>query len=166
MKNIIKIYTDGSDIKGTGKIGYGVFILYNDNEYRMSGISNQSDFKKFYNIKENVSNPTMELMALLKTLVEFRNTDLNIEVLADYQGVQKWISGEWKAKKVYIKDMTRRIHGLINQINENGGSVKLTWVKGHSGDYGNDQADLVAKDRKVYNEIPSLLEKFDIPKSH
>jgi ribonuclease HI len=166
MNETIQIYTDGSDIKGTGKIGYGAYIKYNNVEYRMSGVSNQEDFKKFYKMKENVSNPTMELMALLKVLVQFKDTDLDIEVLADYMGVQKWISGEWKAKKIYIADMTRRVRNLIDIINNNGGSVTLTWVKGHSGNYGNDQADIVAKDRNVYNEIPKLLKKFDISKGH
>lgn len=153
----IKVYTDGSDIKGTGKIGYGAYINYGGAEYRMSGISDQDDFKKFYNISDNVSNPTMELMALLKVLVQFKDHDLNIEILADYMGVQKWVSGEWKAKKTYIIDMVSRVRKLINRINGNGGSVKLTWVKGHSGNIGNDEADLVAKDRMVYNEIPNLL---------
>lgn len=153
----IKVYTDGSDIKGTGKIGYGAYINYGAVEYRMSGISDQDDFKKFYNVSDNVSNPTMELMALLKVLVQFKDENLNIEIFADYMGVQKWVSGEWKAKKPYIIDMVSRVRNLIEKINKNGGSVRLTWVKGHSGDIGNDEADLVAKDRRVYNEIPNFL---------
>lgn len=153
----IKVYTDGSDIKGTGKIGYGAYINYGGVEYRMSGISDQDDFKKFYNVSDNVSNPTMELMALLKVLVQFKDENLNIEIFADYMGVQKWVSGEWKAKKPYIIDMVSRVRNLIEKINKNGGSVRLTWVKGHSGDIGNDEADLVAKDRRVYNEIPNFL---------
>jgi len=157
VNEYLEIYTDGSDIKGTGKIGYGAYIKYNDREYKMSGVSDQEDFKKFYKTSDNVSNPTMELVALLKVLMEFRNTNLNIEVFADYVGVQKWISGEWKAKKVYIIDITRRVRNLIDKINSNGGSVKLTWVKGHSGNVGNNEADILAKDREVYNEIPLLI---------
>lgn len=157
MDKTIEIYTDGSDIKGTGKIGYGAYINFNGKEYKMSGVSDQNDFKRFFKITENVSNPTMELMALLKVLVEFKDTNLNLEIFADYMGVQKWVSGEWKANKVYIIDMTRRIRNLIDKIESNGGSVKLTWVKGHSDNKGNDEADIVAKDRSVYNQIPNLL---------
>jgi len=89
--------------------------------------------------------------------MEFKDTSLDIEIFADYMGVQKWVSGEWKAKKVYISDITRRSRLIIDRITKNGGSVKLTWVKGHSGSYGNDKADILAKDRNVYNEIPDLL---------
>ena len=35
-------------------------------------------------------------------------------------------------------------------MEENGGSVSIKWVPGHSGDVGNDKADALAKGRKEY----------------
>jgi hypothetical protein len=34
------IYCDGSDIKGTGKIGYGSVFVHNGKEYVLSGTEN------------------------------------------------------------------------------------------------------------------------------
>jgi hypothetical protein len=41
----------------------------------------------------------------------------------------------------------------IAKIEANGGSVKITWVKGHSGEEMNDLADKYAKSRKNFNEF-------------
>ncbi len=152
----IQIYTDGSDIKGTGKIGTGIYIEHNGKEYKKSNIHNVEDFKNKYNIDTNVSNPTMEIAALVEALTEFKDRGEHLVIYSDYEGVQKWVSGEWKVKQPYIKDLVDQAKALIAQIEKNGGSVQLKWVRGHSGVKGNEKVDAVAKDRNVYNTIPEL----------
>ena len=153
----LKIYTDGSDIKGTGQIGSGVWFEYNGKEYSKSTVSDVNEFKTRFNITESVSNPTMEIVALVDALEEFKNTKEHLVIYSDYEGVQKWVNGQWKAKKPYIQSFVERAKTLIANIEENGGSVKLEWVKGHSGNKGNDRVDTVAKARREYNDISKLL---------
>ncbi len=156
--NPIHIYTDGSDIKGTGKIGTGVYIEYDGKEVRKSNIHDVDSFKSKYNIKTGVSNPTMEIAALVEALEEFKDRGEHLVIHSDYQGVQKWISGEWKVKQPYIEDFVNQAKDLIAQIEKNGGSVQLKWVRGHSGVKGNEMVDAVAKDRNVYNNISELFQ--------
>ena len=155
----LQIYTDGSDIKGTGQIGSGVWFEHAGKEYSRSNIYDVDAFRKQYNITESVSNPTMEIIALVNALDEFKNTSEHLVIYSDYEGVQKWVSGEWKAKKPYIKDLVDLAKSHILSIENNGGSVKLVHVPGHSGIKGNEKVDAVAKSRNEYNNITPLVDR-------
>lgn len=157
--NDLKIFTDGSHIKGTNQIGYGIFIEYQGNEYSESGICSLREFKKEYSVTDNVSNPTMEIYALYQALLKISGIEqLSATIYADYEGVQKWISGEWKAKKAYIKDIVSKCKTQIDFIESMGGSITLEWVPAHSGSYGNDKADLLAKSRDTFSTIQKLFD--------
>ena len=64
------IYSDGSDIKGTGAIGYGSVFEYDGQEYAMSGTEESDEIKKLKQLFPDAkfSNPTMEMLALATTL--------------------------------------------------------------------------------------------------
>jgi len=154
----LNIYTDGSDIKGTGQIGYGVWFEHNGKEYAKSGIENVEAFKRAYNISDNVSNPTMELMATVEALRAFANKPEHLVISMDYEGVIKWFSGQYKAKKPYIKSLLAEGQEYIKSIEDAGGSVQLKWVKGHSGVRGNEKVDAIAKDRTEYDNLQQVYE--------
>lgn len=164
----IVIYTDGSDIKGTGMIGYGVYFNYHGTVHKISGVEDINKFKIKYNLESNVSNPTMEVKAVADCLKEFHGKKVNLVIKSDYLGVQKWILGLWKINKDYIRDLVMEAREHIKSIEQAGGSVKLKWVKGHQvkkdGEtaagkrdrLGNEAADEVAKDRFVYNTLKGI----------
>jgi ribonuclease HI len=164
----IVIYTDGSDIKGTGMIGYGVYFNYHGTVHKISGVEDINKFKIKYNLDSNVSNPTMEVKAVADCLKEFHGKNVNLVIKSDYLGVQKWIMGLWKINKDYIRDLVIEAREHIKSIEHAGGSVKLKWVKGHqiikAGEtaaqkrdrLGNEAADEVAKDRFVYNTLKGI----------
>ena len=169
--NPIQIYVDGSDIKGTGLLGFGAYSEYNNSKYELSGTNESGAGKelqaKFPNLK--FSNPTMEMLGLLETLKQFTNTSEHIVINQDYAGAVNynglWNKSEgsnqrankpWNAKEPYIKYIVAEAEKVIAQIEANGGSVKINWVKGHQTGssphkHGNDNADRVAKSRDVYN---------------
>ena len=158
----LKVYTDGSDIKGTGTIGYGAYVEYGGKSYEMSGVADKLEFVKKYGLEgaeatNAVSNPTMELLGAVKILEAFKNTGHHVEIIADYEGVNKWLNNEWAAKKPWIKDLVQEGMGYMEQIKNNGGSVTLSWVKGHSGNKFNDAADRLAKDRSSHDTISNLI---------
>jgi len=174
-ENPIQIYSDGSDIKGTGQIGYGAVFMHEGNAYGLSGTEASAEVT---NLKEQFpdakfSNPTMEMLALTTTLEHFANSGIgeHIEINQDYKGAvnfgELWKYSEgseqreakaWKPKEAYIAHLVDRAAAAINQIEKNGGSVKIKWVKGHQK-VGteqakmNDLADSYAKSRDEYNNI-------------
>lgn len=171
----LQIYSDGSDIKGTGAIGYGSVFMHNGNEYGISGTEQSQEVKqlqeKFPDAK--FSNPTMEMLALATTLEHFAKSGLgeHIQINQDYKGAvnygKLWEYSEgsnqradkpWKAKEVYIKHLVERCEAAIDAITANGGSVKINWVKGHQSAGTeqakmNDAADRYAKSRDEFNNI-------------
>lgn len=166
----IDIFTDGSDFNKNSDLkdkhcGFGIVIPINDNKLlSYSENINLEEWKSKYNII--ISNPTLELLAIHKTIKLFcDNKSLNnsiINVYSDYEGCKKWIEGDWKAKKQYIKDILLSINICLEYASSILGlEFRFHWIKGHQkGDSYharmNNAADLVAKDRKEYDTISSF----------
>jgi len=65
------------------------------------------------------------------------------EIVYDYEGIRKWVTGEWHAHK----DMTKMYQiWMRNKIEQFGILVYWRHVRGHSGDPGNERADQLAKE--------------------
>lgn len=141
----IHIYTDGSD--KTNHLGFGAFCNYKGVSYEMSRTCDDRCLARYkINRKEKISNPTMEFMGFAQTLrtLSMLNIDWESEHLyfyIDYNGVEKWMSGEWKCNEYYIKNIKSKCEEYLNKL---GCKYTIYHVKGHSGNYGNDQADRLA----------------------
>ena len=135
--NNIKIYTDGACKGNPGIGGWGVFIQ-RDND--------QSDLHGF-DLK--TTNNKMELKAVIEGLKAI-NPKTNVTIITDSQyvknGINQWIFN-WKrngwrtaAKKpVKNQDLWKELDDLVENH-----SVDWEWVKGHSGNPGNERADQLA----------------------
>lgn len=176
-ENPIQVYSDGSDIKGTGKIGFGAVFEHNGTIYDLSGTENSPEVTRLKQLFPDAkfSNPTMEMMALVSVLNTFKNSSEHIVINQDYKGAvnygKLWNYSEgsnqrepkpWKAKELYIKKLVESAENLIEKIIANGGSVKIQWVKGHSGNKMNDLADAAAKNRDIFNNFSNVYENIDI----
>jgi len=92
----------------------------------------------------------MELMAAIKALEAIKSSTISIDLFTDSKyvmhGINDWIVG-WKAKdwktanRKPVKNVAlwKRLDALNEQHN-----VDWHWVKGHSGNEGNDIADELA----------------------
>lgn len=131
----IDIFTDGSHLKGlngSGRLGIGGIMVIDG---RLINQFSEEVYPSVIKDKfgtEDVSNPTMELYAVLRALEEF-SSDISdkdfINFYADYKGVSEWLNGRWKITKPYIK----KIHYCIKLIEMNRNlHIKYNWVKGHS----------------------------------
>ena len=177
----LQVYSDGSDFKGTGKIGYGSVFELSGRQYGISGTEENEEVKKLQQQfpEAKFSNPTMEMLALATTLEYFANrgNGENIVINQDYkgacnyQGLWEYSEGSaqrdpkaWKAKEPYIKHLVDRSVAAIEKINQDGGSVKINWVKGHqtAGTEQarmNDAADRYAKNRDNSNTMDDAYPK-------
>jgi ribonuclease HI len=149
MKNNIIIYTDGACKGNPGEGGWGVYIELN------------SVSKKIYGYEENTTNNRMEIKAAIEALNELDvKSDVLLYTDSKYlmEGINSWIKNwklnNWKTsakKDVKNVDLWKKIDELNSLHN-----VEWKWVKGHSGDFGNEMADnlanlaIVKKGKKNY----------------
>lgn len=149
MKNNIVIYTDGACKGNPGEGGWGVYIELN------------SVSKKIYGYEENTTNNRMEITAAIEALNELDvKSDVLLYTDSKYlmEGINSWIKNwklnNWKTsakKDVKNVDLWKKIDELNSLHN-----VEWKWVKGHSGDFGNEMADnlanlaIVKKGKKNY----------------
>ena len=136
MKTVI-IYTDGACRGNPGPGGWGALIQY-------------GEFKKeIYGGDFSTTNNRMELTATIKALKEIKEScEITLFTDSKYviQGIEEWIHN-WKIKgwkgvnKKPVKNMKlwKELDELRDQHN-----IKWEWVKGHSGDPGNETADMLA----------------------
>ena len=136
MKTVI-IYTDGACRGNPGPGGWGVLIKYGE-------VS-----KEFYGGEVSTTNNRMELTAAieaLKKITEPCNIIINTDSKYVLQGIEEWIHNwkkrGWKGsnkKPVKNVDLWKELDELRDEHN-----IKWNWVKGHSGDPGNETADMLA----------------------
>lgn len=80
------------------------------------------------------------MMALFYAI---KNDIKSLEVCYDYDGIRKWVTGEWNAKK----RITRLYRDWMrNKIETFHILVQWTHITGHTGNPGNEAADSLAKE--------------------
>lgn len=151
MSRQFKLYTDGSHFKnedeeGGGRLGVGA-VLVNSGGSIVDSLSMEVDrsiFRERYQTYD-VSNPTMEMYAVLIALRRF-NSKLQfgnqIEIYADYQGVMYWMNHKWNINKSYILMLRNDIEAEVKAQKL---EASYHWVMGHSDNRYNNLADQLAK---------------------
>lgn len=137
MDKII-IYTDGGCRGNPGVGGWGVWLRYGDHDKKLKGG------------EKDTTNNRMELTAAIKALEAIKSKDIDINLYTDSKyvmnGIKDWIKG-WKAKgwKTAAKKPVKNVDlwQRLDTLNATH-TVHWHWVKGHSGDEGNEMADALA----------------------
>ena len=137
--NQIEIYTDGACKGNPGPGGWGAVLMADGSE------------KELFGGEASTTNNRMELMAVIEALAALKRPCHVILYLdSEYvrKGITEWIAG-WKARgwrtaaKQEVKnvDLWKRLDAAVFG---GGHRIEWRWVKGHSGDPGNERADMLA----------------------
>ena len=137
MTDPVIIYTDGACRGNPGKGGWGAILRY------------KGKIKELHGGERETTNNRMELMAAISALEALKNpciVHLHIDSKYVLDGITQWLPNwkkrGWKtASKTPVKneDLWRRLD-LAIQPHE----ISWRWVKGHSGNIGNERADALA----------------------
>jgi ribonuclease HI len=133
----VTIYTDGACKGNPGLGGWGAVLRSGGKEKHLCGG------------EKNTTNNRMEMTAVIEALIALKSS-CNIDLFTDSQyvnrGVNEWLpnwkKANWKtASKAPVKnvDLWQKLDNLLG-----GHDIHWHWVKGHSGDPGNDLADELA----------------------
>lgn len=130
----VSIYVDGSFNNETKEIGSGIVVVENDKIV-------QTISKKYNNEQWSaMRNVAGELFACIEGVNYAKNSGYtDITVYYDYQGIEKWTTGEWKAKK----EETQRYKAWFDEISKEI-NINFVKVKAHSGNKYNELADKLA----------------------
>ena len=131
------MYTDGACKGNPGIGGWGVYVLRENDEIDLNGFD------------INTTNNKMELTAVIEGLKTLQNkSEVTIVTDSQYvknginQWIHKWKKNGWKTaskKPVKNKDLWKQLDYLVGEH-----MCNWEWVRGHSGDPGNERADLLA----------------------
>ena len=133
----VVVYTDGACKGNPGPGGWGAWMRNGEHEQELFGGETLT------------TNNRMELTAVIEALSSLKRTcDVTLFTDSEYvrKGITEWIHGwkvrGWKTadrKPVKNADLWQRLDAL-RLLHE----VQWRWVKGHSGDPGNERADALA----------------------
>lgn len=133
----VVIYTDGACKGNPGAGGWGAWLRWGEHERELFGGD------------PHTTNNRMELTAVIEALALLkRRSAVAIYTDSEYvkNGISQWIHA-WKSrgwltagrKPVKNEDLWRRLDELVA-----GHDVQWHWVRGHTGDPGNERADRLA----------------------
>ena len=135
---IVDLYTDGACKGNPGPGGWGVVI-----------IKNGKPVDEIYGGESNTTNNRMELLAVIHGLNKIEEADtvrVNTDSMYVKNGItswiKKWVENGWKTaakKDVANKDLWVKLQRIVETM-----EVIWNWVRGHSGDVGNERADFLA----------------------
>ncbi len=159
MTDFIKIFTDGSGDNRKRDGGFGIVLIYKEEE-----VYYQSD--KY----TNTSSARMEIRGVLKALQLVENKSLPVVLYCDNQYVvnsiakgwaYKWESEDWVDSKSNFPGSKRKnwdlFVQLLAEIRKFKRMPQFKWVKGHSNIYHNEVCDILAGEaRKSKKTVTDL----------
>lgn len=137
MKRVV-MYTDGACSGNPGPGGWGALLVYGDHRRELSGGEDQT------------TNNRMELQAVIQGARALKRhmpvtvyTDSTYVMKGMTEWLEQWKARDWRTaakKPVKNADLWQELEAALE-----GHDVRWKWVKGHSGDPGNERADELAR---------------------
>ena len=128
-------YVDGSFEESIGKYSFGnVFILPDGRIFTAYGNGDEEKSLQHHNVTGEM------LGAMYAVLTAMRSGYKSVEICYDYQGIEKWVTGEWKSKTELTQKYTQSMRAWRRSID-----IVFTKVSAHTNVTYNELADQMAK---------------------
>ena len=134
-------YVDGSYNTSTKRFAYG--IVFFTGAVDQDGNRQELHYSQAFTHEElsEMRNVAGEIMGAAQAMKIARTLKIpELTIYHDYEGIAKWCTGEWKAKKTW----TQKYKVFYEEVSRD---VRISFVKvkGHSNDRYNDLADELAR---------------------
>ncbi len=128
-------YIDGSFDREYQIYGSGVVIVDGENKYQFKHAGNKEEYAELHNVAGEIEAAKFVMWyAVDKKIPE-------ITIFYDYQGIESWATGEWKANLDYTKDYVEFARKASTKV-----KVHFIKVKAHTGIELNELVDSLAKE--------------------
>jgi ribonuclease HI len=156
MKSFI-VYTDGS-FGDTREVHGGIVYWGADGPTSMIHVkSSLPQFVSMRNVGGEVIaawSAIMSIANMVKDLNEKEMETYTLNIVYDYEGVGKWLTGAWRTNKPATQWFVKSVRDILSQVPNL--SIKYIWVKGHDNTRGNEYADRVASYTMDYCELHEI----------
>ncbi len=147
---VLEAYVDGSYNEETKEFSYGIVILYDGEEQCFSQKVLNTDLAEMRNVAGELKGAEVAMRYAMS------KKHKSLVIYHDYEGIAKWCTGEWRAKKNGTKAYQAYYNSIKNDID-----IKFVKVQGHSNNKYNDMADQLAKDAIFKSNKEVKVETFD-----
>ncbi len=145
-KPFVKIYTDGACSGNPGPGGWGALLIFKDKRKKISGYQTET------------TNNKMEIQSAISALQTLK-TSCKIELYTDStyvkKGITEWIysweKNNWRKSDNKPVKNAQLWKNLKQEMLKH--DIVWRWVKGHSGNEGNEIADTLAVEAKELAKI-------------
>lgn len=127
-------YVDGSYDLKTKRFSCGVVMFHNGDEQHFSESFDDAELAEMRNVAGEIKGAERAMQYCLESEIK------SLCIYHDYEGVAKWCTGEWQARKIGTKAYKTFYNLASEKVN-----IQFIKVKGHSGDKYNELADQLAK---------------------
>lgn len=131
----VTAYVDGSYNVATGEYSYGMIIITRDGELRFNKKMNDPELA----LMRNVAGEIKGAEAAMQYAID--NGYKSIAIYYDYQGIEKWCTGEWKTNRSGTTAYKNYYDSVKNKL-----GISFNKVASHSNNKYNDIADALAKE--------------------
>ncbi len=139
-------YVDGSYNDQSKEFSYGVVFFHNDIEKHYVEKFNSTDLVSMRNVAGEIKGAEKAMRLCIEKNIT------SLDLYYDYEGIEKWCTGSWKATKVGTKAYVSFYSSIQDKL-----KVNFIKVESHSGDKYNDLADALAKSALGLGDAPSIV---------
>ncbi len=128
-------YVDGSYDSHTNVFSYGMVLFYKEQEIHFSKKYEHNNLAEMKNVAGEIKGAEAAIQYCLDHNIS------SVTIYHDYEGIEKWCTGEWKTKKAGTIAYVRFYKKACSKV-----QIQFVKVKGHSGNKYNELANNLAKE--------------------
>ncbi|MDE5779337.1 MAG: ribonuclease H family protein [Lachnospiraceae bacterium] len=128
-------YVDGSYDHSQRRYAYGCVLVFEQEVVTLNGSDNRQDYVSMRNVAGEILGSEQAISWAVEHGYE------KITIYYDYEGIEKWAEGIWKANKAGTKEYQKFVEAKRQEI-----EIRFCKVAAHTGDTYNEMADKLAKE--------------------